>query len=214
MEVLAELSGRSELVTRDDCSNMRTSIQNSINDFEIGKGLFDAAASALASYVTFSAAIEAAGYVSATAFAIEFLAPFAMVYLATIAFCDAFDNCSFLPPSLVGAANAVNGKLDAPAGVAVLAGWIEQALANGQKLEKVMAPLTAGAGLLFLGLYGAQVATDIILTNAEKYYEAALKCCGSDCSSAVCQQAARGCLMTHASFFLGTEGNGLNCAAQ
>ena len=212
MEVLARLSGSSDLVQRDTCDSMRASISNSLKNFEAGKALFDAAVIALYSYGTLALALQSAGYATVAAANIELLGGFTLVFLMTVAACEAFDDCSFFPPSLVSATKNVAGKLHANAGLAAFFNLISK---EGSAVNQVTKTLTAGAGVGFLGVIAAEGYVDFILGAAIKYYKSALDCCDGDCESAVCQQASLGCLLGTGEFWRGDEvgEKGLNCRA-
>jgi hypothetical protein len=215
VEVLAELSG---IAARDSrCDAIKQSIQNSQLAFQLGKGLLDATAVAIKEIPATVEAIELAelGVVGGPVVAILGGAGIAVVM--SVAACEAFNDCSALtkdccgfPPVVVQGARALMGEIQSSQAAAIL-----QTLFGGDKKEweplfKVVKALN---GPEDPGLDLAVTYADYILDAAIEYEKQALACCGDDCISAVCQQAARGCLLFTGSFWSGTEGAGLNCRA-
>lgn len=215
VEVLAELSEAQysrDLVMRDSCINLENSIRNAINNFEMAKALFDTAFIALNGGAAIGLFFELApGAISAGIIITAAAAVYIM--LEAMASCRAFNTCNGWPPSLIAVAGSVWGTAGVSSGVSPFLA----ALAKDQAWEKWSKLLTDGIKPLQLGLTAANIYGDVILGDAIKYNQAALACCqGSNCASAVCQQAAAGCLLSDGSFWTASliPSGGLNCGAQ
>lgn len=117
--------------------------------------------------------------------------------------CTALNNCPGLPPALVA---ALQGALKWPStknGLALLK-------AIGVEAEWLQNNLGSPTGLATAGILGAAV--EAMLSNAQTSYTNALTCCGSDCSSAVCNQAVVGCLKEWGQALFTSAGS--NCGLQ
>lgn len=188
MEVIARLASKSlpeqtdgaslSLMSRDEtCTDMQHSIANLLTDFEAAKALFDATASVLASYSTLAVTVEGLGSITTAALTVELTGAVTMGFLAVLAACTAFDTaCYGFPPALLAMAKSINGKLEANAGVAALLAIVAT---DGGKLERLLKPFTAGAGLAYVGFVGAETYANFILDAAINYYKGAEKCCAS-----------------------------------
>jgi len=197
---------------RDSCTSLENNIKNAINNFETAKSLFDDVFIALNGGAAIGLLFELApGAISAGIVITAAAAVYIM--LEAIANCRAFNTCNGWPPSLIAVAGSLYGTAAVNSGVTPFLA----ALAKGQTWEKWTRVLTEGVKPLQLGLTAANIYGDIILGDAIKYNQAALACCqGTNCASAVCQQAAAGCLLSNGAFWTDSliPSGGLNCAAQ
>lgn len=182
------------------CASEKANIQSTINEITAARLAIDA----LGTFV----AIE--GYIvpeliAGTASAGFILPAGAVLALVggVAAACASLNNCPGLPPALVA---ALQGALKYPTtknGLALLK-------AIGVEAEWLQNNLGSQTGLAAAGVLGAAV--EAMLANAQASYTNALACCGNDCSSAVCNQAAAGCLKEWGSALFTPAG--ANCGSQ
>lgn len=213
--------GLANIFERDAaCDAMKQSILSKEADYQLAHGVFQglqAELSIVPPIIALIMSIKSGGALANAAIIAELtefstlaipsiaaiLAAGGGVFLAaalTIAACESFNTCNGPPASLITFGEVLNSKAAPRASLVIL----------GKVVSRIdLAVPGAVAALLYTPVYAA---FEKMLLAAEGNYEAAYACCGGDCSSAVCQEASLGCLLSWGSFFSGDKLS-LNCGA-